>query len=97
MSQAAGTGLKGTGARSRGRSRVDLLQKIEELDGTMPAIAFFEHVACGDIQSGKQTGDTVAFVIVGAALQLSGPHGQHRLGAAQCLNLLFSSTQSTRA
>jgi hypothetical protein len=42
----------------------------------------------------KQTRDTVAFVIVSAALQLSGPHGQHWLRAAECLNLrLFIDTE----
>jgi len=43
--------------------------------------------AGGDIERGKQAGDPVTGVIVGAPLQLADPHGQHRLGPAQSLNL----------
>ena len=53
----------------------------------MASITFAKNVAGRDIQSGKQTGDAMSLVVVRAPLQLSGPHGQHRLGTAQSLNL----------
>ena len=70
-----------------GNGPIDLLQEIEKLDGAMTPVALAEHAAGGDIESRKQAGDAVSFVIVRAPLQLSGLHRQHWLGAAERLNL----------
>jgi hypothetical protein len=53
----------------------------------MAPITLAENVACGDIKSGKQAGDTMSLVVVGAPFQLPDPHGQHRLRPAQRLDL----------
>jgi hypothetical protein len=46
------------------------------------------------IESGKQRGSSMAQIIVRAAFNLSGAHGQQRSGALQSLNLtLFIDTQ----
>ena len=66
---------------------VDFLQKVEELHRTMASIALAKDVAGRDIESRKQAGDAMSLVVVRAPLLLSGPHGQHRLGTAERLNL----------
>lgn len=66
-------------------SRIDLLQENYELDRTMAAVTLAKDVAGGDIKCGKQAGDAMTLVVVGAPFQLSDPHGQHRLRPAQRL------------
>ncbi len=53
----------------------------------MTTVAFAENVAGGNIECRKQDGNAVSLVVVRASLQLSSPHGQHRLGTAQSLDL----------
>jgi hypothetical protein len=53
----------------------------------MAAVALAEHVARGNIQGREQAGHSVELIVVGAALQLSGAHGQHRLASPERLNL----------
>src|SRR6201998_3150494 len=53
----------------------------------MASITLAKNVAGGDIESGNQARDAMSLVVVGASLQLSDPHGQHRLCTAQSLNL----------
>ena len=43
----------------------------------------------GHVEGGKQTGRSVAFVIVGSALDLPGFELKHGLGSVQSLNLSF--------
>jgi hypothetical protein len=71
-----------------GRNRgINPFQEIQELNRTMASIAPAEDIAGGDIESSKQACDAMSFVVMGASLQLPDTHGQHRLGAAQSLNL----------
>src|SRR5664279_1419495 len=55
----------------------------------MTTVAFAENVAGGNIECRKQARNAVSLVVVRASLQLSSPHGQHRLGSAQSLDLGF--------
>jgi hypothetical protein len=66
---------------------INFPQEIQELHRTMVSIALPKDVASGDIKSSKQACDAMSFVVVGASLQLPDTHGQHRLGAAQSLDL----------
>ncbi len=66
---------------------IDPLQEIQELDGTMASIALAQDVAGGDIECSEKAGNAMPLVVVSASLQLSDPHGQHRLGTAQSLDL----------
>jgi len=71
-----------------GRNRgIHPFKEIQEFNRTMAPIALAEDVASGDIESSKQACDTMSFVVVGASLQLSDTHGQHRLSATQSLDL----------
>ncbi len=47
---------------------IDLLQEIQELDGTMASITLAQDVAGGDIECGEQAGNAVPLVVVGASL-----------------------------
>jgi hypothetical protein len=49
-------------------------------------LALREHRADSGVQSGKQDGGAAADVIVGDALDIAQPHGQHGLGTVQGLN-----------
>ncbi len=71
----------------RRNSAVYLLQEVEKLDRSMPAVALDEYAARGDVECRKQAGNAVSFIIVGATFQLSSAHGQDRLGTAESLNL----------
>ncbi len=46
-----------------------------------------QHMATGHVESGEQTGGAMPFVVVSAAFDLTGAHGQQRRGAVQRLNL----------
>src|SRR3984893_12485761 len=65
---------------------IDLIQEFAELDGTMVWPALTDHRSRGCVQRSEETGGAVAFVIVGATLNLAGQHGKDRLATAQRLN-----------
>src|SRR5271169_179983 len=66
---------------------IDLIQEFAELDGAMAWPALADDRPGGNVQSREKAGGAMAFVIVGAALDLAGLHRKNRLAAAQCLNL----------
>lgn len=70
----------------RRNSAVYLLQEVEKLDRSVPAVALADYAASGNVECRKQARNGVSFVIVGAKFQLSSAHGQHRLGHAESLN-----------
>ena len=72
-----------------GHVGVDVAQEGEELLVPMASFVLREHCAGSDVQGGEQRGGAVANVIVGDPLDVTEPHGQHRLGALQGLNLAF--------
>jgi hypothetical protein len=47
----------------------------------MATVQLAQHAAAGQVESGEQAGGTVTLVIVAAAFDLSGAHGQQRCGA----------------
>ena len=53
----------------------------------MPTVAVADHLAGGDIESGKQRRRAVANVVVAAPLRLAGAHRKQRLGAIERLDL----------
>jgi len=71
-----------------GHVLLDGIEKSAEFAGAMTTMQLAQHVATGYVESGEQTGGAVPFVVVSAALDLSGAHGQQRCGAVQCLNLI---------
>lgn len=76
---------------------LDHIQKPAEFHGAMASVELANHAAGLQIQSGKQRSRAVAFIVVGAALQLPRLHGQQRLSPVQCLNLaLFVDAEHQR-
>src|ERR1019366_243343 len=65
----------------------DGIEKSAELARAMTTMQLSQHAAAGHVESSEQNGGAVALVIVAAAFDLSGAHGQQRRGALQCLNL----------
>src|SRR4051794_29657239 len=59
--------------------RVDAIQKLAELGGSVSAMYLADDFASGDIQGGKQRRGAVTFVVVGTPLGLSWSHRQRRL------------------
>ena len=66
---------------------VDVAEEGEELLVAVSLAAPGDHLAGGDVEGGEQGGGAVADVVVGDALDVSEPHGQHRLGAVERLHL----------
>lgn len=66
---------------------VDLPQERQELLMSMTWFATGKHRTVEHVQSGKQCGRAVAFVVVGDALGVAKAHGQHGPGALQRLAL----------
>ena len=63
------------------------VEEFAKLAAAMAPVTFADDCACLHIQSGEQGRRAVAFVIVAAAFDLAGPHGQQRLGPIQRLHL----------
>ena len=61
--------------------------ELKELAAAVTRKALSDDLAGGDVEGGEQRGGAVAHVVMGASLDLSGPHGQHRLGAVERLDL----------
>ena len=76
MSRSAGDGALHLGRGTRRNSRAP-----------MPLHAAPDDRAGGGVEGGEQGGRAVALVIVAAPLRLARPHGQHRLGAVERLDL----------
>ena len=62
-------------------------QELEELPAAVARQALGNDLAGGDVEGGEQRGGSVAPVVMSAPLDLSGPHGQHRLRAVERLDL----------
>src|SRR5437870_7645608 len=70
-----------------GHVAFDGIEKSAKLAGTMTTMKLAQHVTADQVESREQAGGAVAFVVVAAALDLSGAHGQQRRSAIQRLNL----------
>ena len=80
-----------------GDAPVDLLQEVGELPGPVAPVALADDEASGGIEGGEQRGGAVTLAVVCATLGHVRQHRQNRLCAIECLDLAFSSTQSTSA
>src|SRR6266567_1267479 len=65
----------------------DGIEEVAELAGAMPLLGLADDPAGPGVERGEQTGGAVTFVVMGAALDLSGTHGQQRRGAVERLDL----------
>jgi len=73
-----------------GHVRFDGVEKTAEFVGTMTTMQRAQqHMATGHVESGEQTGGAVPVVVVSAAFDLSGAHGQQQRRAVQRLHLAF--------
>src|SRR6185312_13065367 len=68
---------------------LDNIQKLAELNRTMPLVELADDTAGLQVQSSKQGRGPVAFIVVGAALHLTWLHGKQRLRPVKRLNLAF--------
>ena len=66
---------------------IDPVQEPTKLRGAMAAMHFTDHLASRHIQCGEQGRGAVALVVVGATLDLTGPHRQDRLCPIEGLDL----------
>ncbi len=80
-----------------GNIRLNLIEELHELGRAMAGKTLTQDIAGGDVQSGKQSGGSVAFVAMGHRAAAPLFHGESGLGSVQSLNLRFSSTHSTSA
>ncbi len=78
----------------RGHVLLDGIEEVAELQRAMPPLCLPDQLAALGVEGGKQGGGSVARIIVRAAFDLAGTHGQQRSGSVQCLNLaLFIDAQ----
>ena len=63
------------------------VEKVEELGGPVLGRGAGRDGAGGDLEGGRQDEGAVTLVVVGVALDLPGPEGQHRLGPIERLDL----------
>ena len=70
-----------------GHVALDFVEELAELLGAVARHAFADDRPRFHVERGEQRRRAVAFVVVGAPLDLTRPHGQQRLGAVQRLNL----------
>jgi hypothetical protein len=66
---------------------LDFVEELAELLGAVARHAFADDRPLLHVEHSKQRRGAVAFVVVGAPLDLTKPHGQQRLRAVQRLNL----------
>lgn len=72
----------------RGRNgRVDALKKAQKFLVAVPRLTVSEHSPCSNIEGRKQGGGSMADIVMRDAFHVTQAHGQHRLGAAQGLDL----------
>jgi len=60
---------------------LDFVEKLTELPGAVTRHAFADDRSCLHVERGEQRRGAVAFIVVGATLDLAGPHWQQRLRA----------------
>src|SRR5260370_5571946 len=70
-----------------GHVLLDGVEKAAEFARAVTTMELAQDAAAGHVESGEQAGGAVAFVVVRAAFDLSGAHGQQRRGSVQGLNL----------
>src|SRR6266702_3448309 len=70
-----------------GHGLLDGVEEVAELAGAMPLLGLADDPAGPGVERGEQTGGAVTFVVMGAAFDLSGTHGQQRCGAVERLDL----------
>jgi hypothetical protein len=70
-----------------GHIALDFVKKLAELLGAVPWHAFADDRSRFNVERCEQRRRAVAFVVVGAPLDLTRLHGQQRLRAVQGLNL----------
>ena len=68
---------------------LDLAQKAKKLAPPMTGVATPDDGAGGGVESRKQRQGSMADIVMGAPLDLSRPHGKHRLGPIERLDLAF--------
>jgi hypothetical protein len=66
---------------------IDLLQKLAELDGTVPWPALTDHRSGGDVQGSEEAGGAMTLVFVSSTLRLARQHRKDWLTSAQRLHL----------
>src|SRR5712692_8085822 len=66
---------------------VDVVEELAELDAAMAPMMFSDDLAALDVEGRKERGRAVAHVVVGAPLDLTGPHREYGLTAVQGLDL----------
>ena len=72
--------------------------ELEELPAAVARETLSDDLSGGDVEGGKERGSAVAHVVMGAPLDLPGPHGQQRLSAVERLDLaLLVDTEHQRA
>jgi len=77
-----------------GHVALDFVEELAELLSAVARHAFTDDRSRFHVERGEQRRRAMAFVIVGAPFDLTGSHGQQRLGAIQRLNLaLFIDTE----
>ena len=69
------------------RRAIDLREELAELGGAMAPSDPSKHLAGRDVQGRRQIRGPVSLIVAGAALDLPGPQGQHRMGPVERLNL----------
>ena len=69
------------------RRAIDLREELAELDGAMAPGDPSTHLAGRDVEGRIQIRGPVSLVVVGAALDLPGPQGPHRMGPVERLHL----------
>ena len=67
-----------------GHVLLDGVKKTAKFAGAMTTMQLPQHMAAGHVEGGEQTGGAVAFVVVGAALDLSPAHRQQVKRRARC-------------
>src|SRR5437773_12361063 len=68
---------------------IDDIEELAKLYGSMPTMELTDDFAALGIESRKQRGRAVAFVIMSAPFGLAGSHRQQRLSVVQSLDLAF--------
>src|SRR6185312_4744147 len=66
---------------------LDLVEELAELPRAVARHAFSDDRSRLHVESRKQGGDAMTFVVMGSPLGLAGTHRQQRLGAIKRLNL----------
>ena len=66
---------------------LDVFEELQKFLMTVARLTPGQYLSRGKIQGGEQSGGAVADIVMSHPLHIAQPHGQHRLGAVQGLNL----------